>query len=1634
MSSRPPAPPDAASSPSAPSGAGDAKAIVLPVGSAEASVSEIPTREESPTVVLARDEVHLLVAEAEASGDKAWSSRVFFEAAYLQETALEQEKAAARTYAKSLTTDPTFQPTAWRLRQQLSRQGFWENLIRVIEAEARFASNTRSQDRSDLLLEKALHQWHRSPRPELPRDSFTEAVQADPRNRAALMGSLLHALGGGHLTEVERAFEGLLESATSATDTAAWTAALATWLLTSQAANSDPLARASRAVDVLLRALASGVREPTLLAALDRFSLAAGDERLRLAALQAWDDAAPAARSAHMDAARLVALRERARRLAAQGDLVGAAQALDRALLLEPEHPVVAADRLDLAVLAGRVNVFDAWPGFNDDPAVQAELLFRRADMAVRQGAWGEAMGALGQVSPHADLDDLCFAERLRTLAGLQDAHGMAQAYEAHADGLLARVPAHDNEKKALHEVAHQYVRAGVLWEAELADSERAETLYSQALAMVPSYRPALEGLASVFTREGRWESLVDLVASDAAAASNSTRASALRESLVLLNRDLLFDWQAAMAAQTALLRDHEDARGLFRWLDLAALLSQKDPSALSDALAAVSRLRQNARTGTGRAALSLLGARLVMGTSRDAEVDALLDRALADDPLSLSAAFIERRSRGEPTRVRMALQKELDAHARAAATADAAAVDRVRALRFRQAFVSLEAGQAADALSALEPLVRAGDVFAFAWQVDIVRRLRDPALLRRLLLTPHAGPEDAWSQAQAAHERAELTLLLAQCWESLGRRSDAAETFAQAAALAEQDASGDFAVRSHLGCLRSAAAETNIAVTVASLQALSDLFSGDLAASFAQEAQHILLATGGAISPAAVVPGDVSLSWLAAARGDDGRRFWACLQQVAEESEPSAARAALWLHLALDAAINGYGDAEHAFASSYETVATPAVEVAVADLPGMTVPVAFVEQLSSARLARLTDAARAGDEASAALASLVALESAHAAETDGRLGAAAATYALVLELRPDSLEALEGLRRLAQLAGARAHEACLLERIGDSLTSATAAAAHYAEAALLAEADGENDVAVRLFYKVLTRAPSDDEAFERLLALQRSAEAWPHVENLLGFKLTQLGHNPKRCLPLWLERARLRYAHLNKVEAALLDWRRALAVDEDLFEAQWRLAQAAREQGAIPAARARFLFASRCRCDEPVMLVECLIELAEVCRGQGDSAAARAALNRVPEVLEHVTEPALQRLVPLCVALGLAPLAELALRKIADQHAGSTRAGFLLQAARVLRDANQWDSAARAAGHAIAADPYGDAIIDFLDFPASVRESAPFDVAQALNEVLADVCGEGMFVLPKVALLDAYANVAGQTWRQNVVAQLLFLLGQGNARGVAHTISGSIDTDTLFALGAHEELPAVVSSIQASWPVLAPAVHKVWSSATNAPAGVRSQRMQAAEEPRLDWFLAAARTLGLDDVATFATPAETPVAILSTPTNAVALAPSVLGGDAGSRFRAARALALLKLGVPFLLASTDVQPTVPWAVAALRVVASGGVAAGDTELEQKLAKAISKKAIKAASLGNLSLATPSDVTQWLAQCQRAAIRFALAVAGDLPEATYALVGSRKLENVQADDNARALIAFALSQAHQDLRQRLGLQNGGPRG
>src|SRR5262245_57293408 len=107
---------------------------------------------------------------------------------------------------------------------------------------------------------------------------------------------------------------------------------------------------------------------------------------------------------------------------------------------------------------------------------------------------------------------------------------------------------------------AGAYVMAGELALRRLSETAQAGRLYRQALAYVPGYRPAIDGLESLLTRSRALGELAQLLEEERARPDVSPeRADYLDETLARLYRGPLGEGSRAVAALRRLAERHPD-------------------------------------------------------------------------------------------------------------------------------------------------------------------------------------------------------------------------------------------------------------------------------------------------------------------------------------------------------------------------------------------------------------------------------------------------------------------------------------------------------------------------------------------------------------------------------------------------------------------------------------------------------------------------------------------------------------------------------------------------------------------------------------------------------------------------------------------------------------------------------------------------------------------------------------------------------------------------------------------------------------------------------------------------------------------------------------------------------------------
>jgi tetratricopeptide (TPR) repeat protein len=122
-----------------------------------------------------------LSRDLEAATEKAAIADLAYELGELYERRLEDEARAVKAYGRALQSDPSLRPNLWAIRRVFYRRGLWPNLIKLIDAELRFARS--DGERADLLTEKGLVLAEKpgaSASPADARVAFTQATDLDP--------------------------------------------------------------------------------------------------------------------------------------------------------------------------------------------------------------------------------------------------------------------------------------------------------------------------------------------------------------------------------------------------------------------------------------------------------------------------------------------------------------------------------------------------------------------------------------------------------------------------------------------------------------------------------------------------------------------------------------------------------------------------------------------------------------------------------------------------------------------------------------------------------------------------------------------------------------------------------------------------------------------------------------------------------------------------------------------------------------------------------------------------------------------------------------------------------------------------------------------------------------------------------------------------------------------------------------------------------------------------------------------------------------------------------------------------------------------------------------------------------------
>jgi tetratricopeptide (TPR) repeat protein len=1585
------------------------------------------------------DDLALFEAEA-AAAEGGRRASLLLEVARRRAEAPDGGLEAARA---AFAADPSLPLALWPLRRLLARAGHWAELVECTAraAQARSAAADPA-GLADLLVERGRLLEDRLLRAPEAIACYREALAAAPDHRGALLSLLLIGARRKDPSLTAPALEGLSRLADGASRRGALVIEEArAW----QASSSS--AALTRALGALEGELAKAEPDSPLGSLLVELDALTHDDHPPEIAARALERLVP--QVAPPDPPLAVALlRERARILLRQPAREAALEALNQAARLDPAHPLVAAERLELAFGLDRLEqaaeiarAFVA-AATSDDEAVDLALAY--AEAAIRVGRAESAAELLRGPrlrrawSTRTDLRafELAIAVRGR------DAPALADALVAEADA-----PAPSGGEGAIAALT----AAGALRGSALGEAAVAEALFRRALTAGPerATRPARRALVALLAAAGRSDEATEILEAALIAppsdeiGDRDRRAfeTWARRSLVSFYADELDAPSRALVHQrrlVALAPDDLDRRIRLCDLDLLGAgegrLPAEERAANLIAIAAVA--------GDQAVALAL---RVEAGRALCAVPDpdqrerglALLRELTGLDVTGLAASALERASPTEDSRAEV-----VAAELAAAAEAEPQIV---RALRFRLAHHYAAGGRYPEALAALTPLRSEGDPLARAWSYELARRSGE-AILEVAVLSEETRARDGMLGDEAG-----VLLADGEARSRAGDPQGAATSFRKALELAP---AGETAADAALGLFRLAAADPTGGPRAMpeALQALARATTDDpgFSARAAREAA-LSRAAAGESAPADLaapstddrVAGDVAnkeraevslLRLMAGARQGDAAVVAGALAEIAlgltGPDGPPPEAVALLGRAAARARLAGPEVAERLAVTAWQAARRPALAPALSDLavPGGA---PWPETRPDPRRTR---ARRTGG----ATGSVLDLEVALDAERRGALGTALAAYGSVIAVDPDRLEAWTGIRRVARAGGDLLGEARALVRLGALVAGTEPAAALFVEAGGAYERAGRTDDAIASLARAVELRPDDVAVYARVHTLLRADLGAPGrataFDGLLSYRLAAAKLTRGERIALLFERAEYRLSDLGDRPAAFGDFKRILRIDPQHIASIYKLAYGAiADRDYAVAARWLERYLALVGSDDEERAAVARLDLAASHEARGEPTRAVETLRRAAALRPTDAQP-IERLSDLYLRRSDLRSAVATLQD-AEPRLPTARAKAALQmrVGELLRDVGR-DAPGAAAAFRRAADlePLGTGVASLV--------------------ALADASGDARAALEIVEreVGDLRRALSSRPLDRARLERLATFINIARARGVTGAISEAaaavesvrqLVEDRLPPSPAPPRIapkagrafiaeladPAAGGFVAEVWPHLAAVAGTIL-----APPPVRARRTSIDGEPSLAWIAPTAAAIGLPKLPLYLNrePGGPLVTAIEDPDPAL-----VFSGEAATsvatRFQVGRALGLLVQRATVLeqAGADDLAPLFACAAILAGVAPPTGLPHPTETLQRDVTRAIGRKDRKALALQASRFPFEIfDLPAWRAAVLGAANRFGLLVVGDPALAAIAIAGGAQA--VASSPAALELLAFALGDRYPAL-QRAARELGG---
>jgi len=1603
---------------------------------------------QPPIVEAATDEpgsaLALYEAEASAADGGGRKGALLLEVARLRALragAEDGSSVALEPARAAFATDPASLPALWLLRRLLVRAGGWEELAGTYE-QATQASPSAADPRlrAELLIARGRLLEDRLARASEAVACYREALAAVPDHPGALLSLLL---AGAQLREPALSAEALGGLARRAETPAARAALVIEEALAWRRA--EPRDGADRALAVLEEELGrNDAGSPVGALMVELEALARADVPAATAA-RALEDLAR--RFSNVDTNLAVALlRERARLL--RRELLApeaALETLDEAARLDPTHPLVAAERFELAMALDRRDAADEIAraflvvAERDDEAVDfalacAEAIFDPAhpDAAV------EILQTPRVQSCRPARADLRALELALALVR-RDPRALAEAFTVGADSETHA----DTRSKIGALIAAGAVRAGPLGQTDVAAD-----LYRRAVESAPSpaqVRPAVQALVSLLAAGGRvddaaamLESTLALPSSAQGAIEEETDEAAAafeiwaRESLVAIYADELGAPVRALPHQRRLVAMQPQERA--RRVRLCDLDLESGPDGLrpNERAENLLALAAGALDPAVEVALRVMAGRALADSPEPRQVAeglALLGEAAPLDPSGLAAARLERAAASPAARAEIVA-------AELAAAVENGPAERTRALRFRLAHHRAAAGAFAEAMAALTPLRSEGDPLARAWSYELARRAGDAFLEVAVLSEETRAPDGTLG------DEAGVLLAHGEALAEAGDPQGAADSLRRAVARAPD---GETAADAALALYRLATVAATSpggsgAALPEALEALAGAVGDDpaLAEAAAREAALSAVAVGSAVASGATTRGKVGdataasaeltlLRFMTGARAGDAKTVAESLIAIArgladadgavpDEAVPLLARAAA------RARLGGAETAEAVAVAVWETAHPPALAPALADLP-----VAGAAPWPSARPdPRRSRARRVGG----ALGVALHLEAALDAERQGELGAALAAYGSVIALDPDRLEAWTGVRRVARAGGDLLGEARALARLGALVRDPRRAAALLAEAGSAYESAGRDDDAIAVLCRAVELCPDDAGAYARVHALLGRDLAAPGraatLDGLLSYRLAAGRLTAGERISLLFERAEHRLTLLADRRAAFQDLKQILKIRPNHLASLHKLAQGAladQDPGAAAPWLERYLAAAGA--DDPERKAAAKLDLAACYEARGETGRAIETL-RLAALASPDDPTPLQRMAEIQLrrrdARGAVEALQGAAARLGDPRA---QAALALKIGAIERDVARDPSGAAAAFRQAAdLDPLGAGaatLVSLYDAASDARgalEIVEREIADLRRALAASPLDARRLERLGQWLAEARRRGGADADAEAVVENVRGLAG-GRASPLRTPATVVPKTGRAFLTEIADR--AAGGFVAEVWPHLREAAAALFPP----PARPRPAPLGPELAPRVAWIQAAASAIGIARLGLFVArePGAPPAEPIDDAEPSLILAPDAPAW-AVLRFHVGRALGLIAQNAVVLerVSAAELAPLFACAALLAGAQVPVGLPIPAESLLRDVTRAVGRKDRKSLALQASRFGFEAfDLEAWRTATLRAADRFGLFVSGDPAAAAAAVAGGAQA--VPGSPAAVDLLGFALGDRYSALRR-----------